>query len=100
MFRARRVSVAAGLAGRPGCEGQQNCREQVYKGDDSDTTSYLPVVQYEYQVGNQTYRGSPTKPADAVLQRRGPGNMLGGGPGLCFDAGGLGYSLRGRTVFQ
>jgi hypothetical protein len=30
-----------------------SCREEVIKGEDSDTTLYVPLIQYEYQVGGQ-----------------------------------------------
>jgi hypothetical protein len=35
-----------------------SCRERVIKGEDSETTLYEPLIQYEYQVGGQTHRGS------------------------------------------
>jgi hypothetical protein len=39
-----------------------SCREDVIRGgsdsSDSDTTWYVPLVQYEYEVGGQAYRGN------------------------------------------
>ena len=35
-----------------------SCREEVIKGEESETTVYVPLIQYEYQVGGQTHRGT------------------------------------------
>jgi hypothetical protein len=35
-----------------------SCREEVIKGEEPETTLYVPLIQYEYQVGGQTHRGT------------------------------------------
>ena len=59
----REVQVVKASKSWPSVSGRvvhTSCHEKVIKGEDSasDTTLYIPLIQYEYQVGGQTHRGT------------------------------------------